>query len=261
MAKTSTTTELDDNRIRQAIWMLNHKGATKKAACEFIGIAYNTKRLEKIIEEYSNKVEREKELRAKNKNKSFTKLEIDAIIKDYVSGSAISNISKSLFVSDYKIKKVLTENNVPLRSRGKKKPAITEHVEQDLDVKFKVGDKVFYAKQSSFAIVQKVYDEELIEKLEDPLRESVIEHKSNIYNNKGIRVCSEENMKEDIHYTTYNVYDNNYKIKRSAAEHMVELVNNTLLNTGREAYLIWILGDYARFQYATRDSLFPIKEN
>ena len=32
--------------------------------------------------------------------------------------------------------------NIPLRGRGKKSAANVEHVVQDLDVRFKIGDKV-----------------------------------------------------------------------------------------------------------------------
>ena len=43
--------EIPESKIRQVIWMLK-AGKTKKACCEHLGIAYNTKRLDTIITEF-----------------------------------------------------------------------------------------------------------------------------------------------------------------------------------------------------------------
>ena len=59
------------------------------------------------------------------------------------------------------------EMNVPIRARGKNKAANVEHVVQDLEVKFKEGDKVFLAEQNSFAQVREVFDEDWLEKHEN----------------------------------------------------------------------------------------------
>ena len=48
MAKTNEITEA---KIRQAIWMI--KAKRLKSLCEHLGIAYNTKRLDAIIQEVS----------------------------------------------------------------------------------------------------------------------------------------------------------------------------------------------------------------
>jgi hypothetical protein len=55
-------TEISEAKIRQAIWMIKAK-KTKKAVCEHLGIAYNTKRLDAIIQEFHDKQEREAELK------------------------------------------------------------------------------------------------------------------------------------------------------------------------------------------------------
>ena len=54
--------EITEAKIRQAIWMLKAK-KTKKAVCEHLGIAYNTKRLDQIIKDFHEKLEREAELK------------------------------------------------------------------------------------------------------------------------------------------------------------------------------------------------------
>ena len=60
--------EIPESKIRQVIWMLK-AGKTKKACCEHLGIAYNTKRLDTIITEFKEGLEKEerlkKEIRAK----------------------------------------------------------------------------------------------------------------------------------------------------------------------------------------------------
>ena len=66
--------EITEAKIRQAIWMLKAK-KTKKAVCEHLGIAYNTKRLDAIIQEFHDKIEREAELKKKARSKIFTKTE------------------------------------------------------------------------------------------------------------------------------------------------------------------------------------------
>ena len=52
-------TDISEAKIRQAIWMIKAK-KTKKAVCEHLGIAYNTKRLDAIIQEFHNNIDREK---------------------------------------------------------------------------------------------------------------------------------------------------------------------------------------------------------
>ena len=55
MAKSPTIPEA---KIRQAIWMLK-KGKTKKAVCDHVGMAYSPKRLDTLIEDFHNRIERE----------------------------------------------------------------------------------------------------------------------------------------------------------------------------------------------------------
>ena len=51
MARTTTKVEIPEAKIRQAIWMLK-VNKTKKQVCEHLGIAYNTKRLDTIINDF-----------------------------------------------------------------------------------------------------------------------------------------------------------------------------------------------------------------
>ena len=51
-AKVSDDERLDGNSIERVIKYLSEKGATKKVACQMLNIAYNTTRLDKVIEQY-----------------------------------------------------------------------------------------------------------------------------------------------------------------------------------------------------------------
>ena len=103
--------EITEAKIRQAIWMLKAK-KTKKAVCEHLGIAYNTKRLDAIIQDFHDKIEREAELKKKARSKIFTKTEKQGIAESYLSGETQSGIAKQFYVSPQRIKKILMEMNV-----------------------------------------------------------------------------------------------------------------------------------------------------
>ena len=90
-------TEISEAKIRQAIWMIKAK-KTKKAVCEHLGIAYNTKRLDAIIQEFHNKQDREAELKKKARAKVFTKSEKQGIADSYLAGETKSGIAKQFYV-------------------------------------------------------------------------------------------------------------------------------------------------------------------
>ena len=60
--------EIPEAKIRQALWMIKSK-KTKKAICEHLGIAYNTKRLDNIINDFLEKEERTLRLKKAAKTK------------------------------------------------------------------------------------------------------------------------------------------------------------------------------------------------
>ena len=153
------TNEIPEAKIRQVIWMIK-SNKTKKACCDHLGIAYNTKRLDAIIEDFRQKEERQKELKKKARAKTLSAGEIKQIVGDYLDGENQSAIAKRLYISPQRVKKVLMENNVPIRARGKNKPAQVSHVVQNLDALFKAGDRVFVPEKNTFAKVYEVYDEE-----------------------------------------------------------------------------------------------------
>ena len=96
--------EITEAKIRQAIWMLK-ANKTKKSICEHLGIAYNTKRLDNIIKEFHEKLEREADLKKKARNKIFTKVEKQGIADAYLGGETQSALAKQFHITPAKNQK------------------------------------------------------------------------------------------------------------------------------------------------------------
>jgi len=255
MAKANDITEA---KIRQAIWMIKAK-KTKKAVCEHLGIAYNTKRLDAIIQEFHDKQTREAELKKKARSKIFSQSEKEGIAESYLSGETQSGIAKQFYVSPQRIKKILMEMNVPIRARGKNKAANVEHVVQDLEVKFKEGDKVFLAEQNSFAQVREVYDEEWLEKHENGYQKYVETYQFKP-DRRGMHNKYHEPT-EGVHYEIYWMLEGEALPTRKLRPflHQRDKVSKVIEETGRESYLVYKTDDQGGYRVVTRDKLFPVK--
>ena len=168
------TIEIPEAKIRQAIWMLK-TNKTKKSICEHLGVAYNTKRIDTIISEFRDKQARTKELNTKAQYKSLTLNEELSIISSYEEGEYMSAIAQKLYLSPQRIKKVLLTHGVPLRARKKRGAAKVDHIIQDLEMKFNIGDRVFVSNTSEFATIQDVFDEEWIQYHSETYRSRYVE--------------------------------------------------------------------------------------
>lgn len=254
--KAVNTAEIPEAKIRQVKWMLK-TGKTKKACCELLGIAYNTKRLEKIVEDFDNKEAREAELKKAARNKIFTEAEKAAIAKSYLNGETQSALAKQFYVSPQRIKKILIETGTPIRARGKKQAATVDHIIQDLESKFKEGDKVFIAKENCFAVVDKVYDEDFLEYLETGRQKAIelVEFKPDRLGSSG----GHYEPKEGIHYDVYWLFDDGSSMKMQAMLRLRNQVINNLEETGREFYRVWRNDEYSAFKYVKRHELYPVK--
>ena len=252
MAKSPTIPEA---KIRQAIWMLK-KGKTKKAVCKHIGISYSPKRLDTIIEDFHKRLERDKELKAKARFKKFSESEKKSIADDYLSGDGLTGIGERNFISPQRVKKFLMELNVPLRGRGKKSEAKVDHIVQDLEVKFKVGDKVLIARNSQFAIVKEIFDEEWVDVHRNPTRRRYVE----LHPMKAARKTYGDDYegKEDVHWQIYWEYDNGSEWKESAIKYRIHQIETILEKTGRETYRLYAEGDSGQFIEEHRNKLYPV---
>jgi hypothetical protein len=256
--KAAKTDEIQESDIRIVKWMLK-KGKTKKACCEQLGIAYNTKRLDKILEDFDAKLAREEELKTKAKNKVFTRDEMKTIAQAYLDGETQSGLAKQFFVSPQKIKKMLIEMNVPIRARGKKKAANVEHVVQDLDVKFAKGQKVFVPSLNTFGFVEEVFDEDWIDIHREPINKRYVELHGMEQAQK--KHGPEFEGREDVHWNIYWQYENEPEWKQFAIKERIKDVESVIEETGREFYRLWV-GDnenQGHFMYANRDKLFPVE--
>lgn len=93
----------------------DEKPITKKAACEMLGIAYNTARLDKLVNDFLEEKERTKTRRQANRGKLATDYEIATAIEDYLGGEAISAISSRLCRSTLFVKSILERCGIPLK--------------------------------------------------------------------------------------------------------------------------------------------------
>ena len=89
---------LDNENITKVISMLE-EGCTKKVACEMLNISYNTTRLQKILDDFTETNTRNKELRAKIRKTPITDSDVSYIITEYLSGSTYTEIEESTFRS------------------------------------------------------------------------------------------------------------------------------------------------------------------
>jgi len=252
MAKAVTQKEeIPESKIRNAIWYLKI-GKTKKFVCEFLGIAYNTSRLNKIIEDFRAKELRAKELKEKAKTMEITPEIKKDIVSSYINGEAQSSIATRYYISPQKVKKILMDMNVPLRARAKNAAAKTEHVVQDLDIKLSLNDRVFYGNENCFAFVTKIYDEEYAESLRSgkqrwveliPWKEGG-KHKDPVL---------------DIHYQIYWELEDGSVWKLESLKAHLKRVEDLIAETGRETYEVWLDTEHAFSKtFVPRAELFQV---
>jgi hypothetical protein len=254
MAKATTAKEkeeIPEAKIRNAIWYLK-TGKTKKFVCEFLNIPYNTARLAKIIEDFRAKEERAKELKEKAKTMEITPAIRKDIASSYINGEAQTAIATRYYISPQRVKAILMEMNVPIRARAKNAAAKTEHIVQDLDIKFKLNDRVFYGPENAFAVITEVYDEEYAERLRQG-RQRWVE----------LRPWTEKSRHPepviDIHYQIYWELEDGSHWKLDSLKSHIKRVENTIAETGRETYQVWIDTEYAfKKMFVPRSDLFPV---
>lgn len=256
MAKAATT-EIPEAKIRQVIWMLK-TGKTKKACCEHLGISYNTKKLDSIIEEFHSKLEREAALKKAAKTKVFTQEEKRAIADAYLNGETQTSLAQTYFISPQKLKTILIEMNVPIRGRGKNSEAKVDHIVQDLEVRFKRGDRVFVSKYNCFGVIDRVFDEEYLEYLENGRQRYVETYEFKADPKTGMHGKHFE-PKEGIHYEIYWQLNDGKEMKMQAMISMRNHIMKSLEQTGREFYSVWRDDDDGGYYYLNRDQLFPLK--
>jgi len=119
--------DLSNKTIERVIALLNPsssaqtttKAITKKEACDILNIAYNTTRLNKIIEEYHDKKEYTAKRKKSLRGRPASQAEIAEACESYLQGGTVSEISKSLFRSPSFVRNLLDRVGVPQRPANK----------------------------------------------------------------------------------------------------------------------------------------------
>ena len=114
---------LSSQNIEKVISLLtttsSEKPITKKEACDILNIAYNTTRLNKIIEDYQDRKAYVKKRKQSLRGRPASREEIAEACESYLAGNTISDISKSLFRSPSFVRAILEKVGVPQRPNSK----------------------------------------------------------------------------------------------------------------------------------------------
>lgn len=124
---------------------------TKKDACAILGIAYNTTRLDTLIEKYQEKKARDASRRAALRGKPATQDEVVYVIQEYLEGSTIDAISKATYRGSTFIKAILEKYDVPIRQTSHdyfRPELIPDGATRE---RFAVGEVVYSARYDSTA--------------------------------------------------------------------------------------------------------------
>ena len=136
-------------RVKEAL----ENGTTKKDACAMLNIAYNTTRLNKIIEQYDENKAYRAERRKALRGKPISDVEKASMVKMYLEGESLTSISDSTFRSTAVVKNVLRAYNVPLRdaSNTYHNPVFIDFDPTEL---YEPGDLVYSARYNCPAYIE-----------------------------------------------------------------------------------------------------------
>ena len=146
--------DFSDATLEKVISALNSDTPiTKKAACDMLNIAYNTKRLGTIIENHIERKEYAKQRRKVMRTKAITDDEKVEIATDYLAGASLSEISDNIFRSIAVVKRVLHSLNLPLRDASNNyfNPVFLEETSEE----YKKDDLVYSARYNTPAYIVK----------------------------------------------------------------------------------------------------------
>jgi len=153
MARVSKENDLlnDANLERVIAGFESTPKMTKKDACAILGIAYNTTRLDSLIEKYLEKKARDASRRAQLRGKPATQDEVVYVIQEYLEGATIDAISKATYRGSTFIKAILEKYDVPVRQTSHdyfNPELIPDGATRE---RFQVGEIVYSARYDSTA--------------------------------------------------------------------------------------------------------------
>lgn len=149
---------LTETNISKVISLLEAETPiTKKEACSILNIAYNTTRLNKIIQEFKDTMDFRARRKAQNKGKGATAQEITTTVQMYLEGSNVSEIAKALYRSPAFIKGIIERLGVPQKLsmtdyEGRRNALLPD---QCVAEEFEPEEKVWAIRQNYPAVVKR----------------------------------------------------------------------------------------------------------
>lgn len=128
----------------------------KKDAYELLNIAANPTRLTKIIEEFLEGKARDKRLREANRGKPAQKHEIKYAIEEYLIGTPIAEIARTLYRNSGFVNTIIQNVGVPTRGVGENYMNYSPLPEQCLAEEFNPLEIAWTSKYSSPCIIEKL---------------------------------------------------------------------------------------------------------
>jgi len=147
---------LTDANIERVVKLLEQaKPITKKEACEVLNIAYNTTRLNNIIEGYKSRLALDQKRRAANRGKPASPEEIRSTVLDYLKGISVSEIAEGLYRSTTFVRNIIETVGVPQRGVGENYFEYSPLPDQCITDEFKVNDLAWSARFQSVCIIDR----------------------------------------------------------------------------------------------------------
>jgi hypothetical protein len=153
--RTSGEERLDALNMERVIAALNsEKPITKTAACAMLNIAYNTTRLDKLINSFLEKKAQDAARRKAKRGTPASPDEVSHIVTEYLEGATIDALSKAVYRGPEFIKRVLESNDITLRA------ASHDYFHPELipdgavRTEFKIGERVYSARYDSIAEIR-----------------------------------------------------------------------------------------------------------
>jgi len=141
---------LSDTNIQKVITLLNDKTPiSKKEACSILNIAYNTTRLQRIIDDYEDKVSYRELRKKQNRGRAATSQEICEAVERFLAGDSIAEIASGLFRSPAFVKGIIERVGVP----QKQEDDIDYLPDECCAEQFNEGELVWSARHHAPAII------------------------------------------------------------------------------------------------------------
>ena len=142
---------LSDTNIKKVIDLLSGTSPiSKKEACSILNIAYNTTRLQRIIDDFQETQAYREKRKSQNRGKAATREEVADAITGFLSGEPISSIAAGLYRSSGFVKSIIEKVGVPQKEEGR----YDYLPEECVGTSFEKGEIVWSAKYHGPAIIR-----------------------------------------------------------------------------------------------------------